>query len=392
MRICLFTPTFFPKVGGAEMCVDQLARNFVRRGHDVVVVAQHSRGSGKNLQGDYPVVRYPRPLSQSGNYLGVRLLLARLQKIHRFDVFNAHMAYPGGYVGQWFAKRYGAPLVITPQGGDVFYRSRFRTRPKVWSRIREGLLAADAVTAPSRYFERLLAEIAPSQERVVRIPNGVDVAMFSEPVALSALHERACGSRFVLGLGRLVPRKGFDTAIEAFAQVNQNIAERSPSAHRGFSDLKLVFAGDGTQRSELEAQARSLGLADKVVFLGTVVGSEKVALLQQCLFTLVPSVDEDNMPLVVPEALACGKPVVASRIGGIPDVIGPGRNGLLCEPGNAGEFAAAFADMLDGDGFRRMSAAARQTANELDWQLIADRYLAVYEQALAKNHRRTIAA
>ena len=370
MRICLLTPTFFPKVGGAEMCVDQLARNFARLGHEVVVVAQDGRGPGIDLQGDYPVVRYRRPLSQSGRYLGVKRILARLQRRHEFDVLNAHMAYPGGYVGAWFSRRYGVPLVITPQGGDVFYRSRFRSRPKIWGRIRESLLDAQAVTAPSGYFERILSEIAPGQSLVVRIPNGVDVATFARWGTLSEAHRRLCGPEYVLGLGRLVSRKGFDTAIEAFALIQ----DRFPS-------LKLVLAGDGTERSQLEDQARQLGVSERVVFLGTVVGADKIALLQNCLFSLVPSVDEDNMPLVVPEAFACGKPVVASRIGGIPDVIRPNYNGRLCEPGNAGELADAVCGMIGSQEFRRQSSGARNTAAALDWALIADRYLDVYTQA-----------
>jgi glycosyltransferase involved in cell wall biosynthesis len=380
MRICLFTPTFFPKVGGAEMCVDQLARNFAGAGHKVVVVAQSSRGPGESLQGDYPVVRYRRPLSQSGSYFGVKRLLAMLQRTHGFNVFNAHMAYPGGYVGTWFSRRFQVPLVITPQGGDVFYRSRFRSRPLIWARISTGLSAADAVTAPSCYFERLIAEIAPSQTHVVRIPNGVDAGIFSTEVELAPEYRRDCGEQFILGLGRLVPRKGFDTAIRAFAQV-----------HKCHPDLKLVLAGDGTQRRELEALAHQLGLADRVVFLGTVVGPQKIAILQQCLFTIAPSVDEDNMPLVVPEALACGKPVIASRLGGIPDVIVPGQNGLLCAAGDVGDFARAISQLLQSGGYRDMSAAARRTADELDWKQIADGYLSVYERVLAARRNEAAA-
>lgn len=372
MRLCLPTTTFLPKVGGTQICVDQLARKFSDRGHEVVVVAPYTDGPGANLQGDYPVARYRRPWSQRGWYWGLKRLLARLHRAHRFDLINYHEAYPGAYVGGWFRRRFNVPLVITPHGEGVFYRSRLRKKPDVWRRIQRGLADADAVIALSGYFAALLNEIAPAQRNLVRIGNGVNNRDFEQPVALSAKHQAACGRRFLLALGRVVERKGFDTAVTAFA----HLPHRDP-------DLRLVIAGDGPDRARLEQLSRDLGIAGRVVFLGTVVGPEKVALLQHCLFTLTPSVEEDNMPLVLLEALSCGKPVVGSRLGGIPDVIVPGRNGELCIPGNANDFAAAMARMLHHPHPGQLTAAALHTARHLDWERVADEYVALFERLLA---------
>ena len=381
MRICLLTPTFLPRIGGAEICIDQLARNFVQRGHEPVVVAERVRNTTDEPQTNYPLVRYEPTISQRGCYLRLKKRLTRLHRQYDFQIINAHMAYPGAYVGLWFARRYGVPLVVTPHGGGVFYRSRFRSRPTVWRRIQAGLNAADAVISLSSYFDKLLAEIAPHQRHIVRIGNGVNNADFSDPdIKLNPALHRRCGKRFVLGLGRLVTRKGFDTAIIAFSQIAGD-----------FPDLNLVFAGDGPERAKLERLAEQLQIKDRVVFLGMIVGSEKIALLRECLFTVVPSVEEDNMPLVVLESLACGKPVIGSRLGGIPDIVCDAQNGLLCPPGDPDSLAAALAKLATPAVTEKitpdlytvaecMAPAALATARRLDWHMIAGEYLQLFDR------------
>ena len=370
MRICILTPTFLPRIGGAELCIDQLARNFTRDGHEVLVVAQQATGPGQALQGPYPVVYYRRPLSQNGFYLRLKRLLDRLQHKHHFDILNAHLAYPGGYVGLWFARQFHLPLVVTPHGGGVFYRSRFRSRRRIWKRIQRSLNQADAVIALSSYLEKLIAEIAPRQKNIVRIGNGVNNVEFAQcSPELPEPCRSHCGNQYILALGRLVPRKGFDTILASFAAV-----------HHRFSRLRLVFAGDGPERTRLEQQAKQFDVAEKTIFLGTVLGPEKIDLLHHCLFTVVPSVEEDNMPLVLLESMACGKPVLASRLGGMPDIVIPGENGQLCRPGDVSEFAHAMTHMMEVNAAQTMADAARNTAQRLDWTLIADQYLELFDQ------------
>ena len=372
MRICLLTPTFLPKIGGAEICIDQLARNFHNAGHDVVVVTQRppTALAMKPVDCPYPVERYSRPLSQLGPYLSARRVLARLHQQTPFDILNAHMAHPGGYVGQWFRSRYGVPVVITTHGGAIFLRSRFRSRRVIWQRIRDGLNNADAVISLSSYSDALLREIAPEQQHIVRTGNGVDYAGFADRhIDLSAEQKSLCGPRFILGLGRLVSGKGFDIAIRALAQ----IANQFPS-------LRMVFAGEGRERASLEQLAGELNIAERVTFLGIVLGNDKTALLQNCLFTILPSTKEDNLPLVLLESLACGKPVLGSNTGGIPDIVKPDETGLLCTPGSVDEFAKAMTHLGHDDAASRMADHCRQTARQLDWSCIAQRYLQLFQQ------------
>ena len=377
MRICILTPTSLPRLGGAEICIDKLAQNFIRLGHQTVVVAQQARQRDSSFPREYSVVRYRRPISQYGSYTQLKRLLVKLHRKHDFHILNAHIAYPGAYVGQWFAERFDIPLVVTTHGAAIFHRSRFRGRPIVWNRIREGLSHAYAVVSLSSYSDNVIAQIAPTQKYIIRIGNGVDkLELAGSAVELSAFYRQQCGRKFILGLGRLVAVKGFDVALEAFARI-----------YNRYPDLRLVIVGEGPERLKLEQQAIQLHIQSQVVFLGTVIGPQKTALLQNCLFTIQPSVAEDNMPLTILESMACSKPVLASRLGGIPDLVRDNENGRLCPPGDIEQFAQGMSEMLESDSLDKMSQAACQTVRDLDWQDIAKRYLELFNKILAEKAR-----
>jgi len=329
--------------------------------------------------GDYPVYYYSKPLTQNGYYSRLKWKLSRLHKTYRFDLVNAHLTYPAGFVGLWFRQKYHVPLIITPHGGDIFYRSRFRNRPRLWNRIQNSLSGADAVIALSGYFQTLIGEIAPTQKNIMHIGNGVNNRDFELSEAMPrSLRQKIGTSEYMLAMGRLVPRKGFDVAIRAFAEI-----------HSRYPDVSLVLAGDGNQRNELEEFAQTLQLSKKVVFLGSVIGPDKIHLFRNAKFVLVPSVEEDNMPLVTLESLACGKPVLGSRLGGIPDVIREDATGILAPPGDSNEFAKAMEKLLQPGAVESLQGNCLQTARNLDWEQIAQKYLRLFEISLEKNIRNS---
>ena len=188
-----------------------------------------------------------------------------------------------------------------------------------------------------------------------------------------SLRQKINSPEYILALGRLVSRKGFDVAIQAFAKI-----------HNRFPNIRLILAGEGPHRGELEKQVQSLQLADKVIFLGTVIGQDKIHLFRNAKFTLVPSVEEDNMPLVTLESLACGKPVLGSRLGGIPDVIRENFTGVLANPADPDDFAAAMENLLQLRVVESMRENCLQTARNLDWNQIAKQYLHLFETHIQK--------
>jgi glycosyltransferase involved in cell wall biosynthesis len=220
MRICLFTPTFFPKMGGQEMVVDQLARHFTSLGHEIVVLAQHAsrRGTDVEVKVPYWLERFKKPFSQRWGISTVRRALPKLYSTWQFDLIHSHSCYPTGFASLDFSRENNIPLVVTSHGGDLAEDSRFRDRPAIMKRSRQTLEQADAVTFISSYMKKSILEVAPACAPHLRfVPNGVDVMALTEKITETpavAKHHKLKPDSFVLFLGRLNNRKGVDIMIE----------------------------------------------------------------------------------------------------------------------------------------------------------------------------------
>jgi glycosyltransferase involved in cell wall biosynthesis len=151
----------------------------------------------------------------------------------------------------------------------------------------------------------------------VVIHNAVDIDLFKPDLPFRNEHVFT-----ILGVGRLIPLKGFHVLLEAFAEVQRRLNGR---AH-------LILVGEGTQHDKLKRQAEDLGIISSVEFAGAVEQKRLVCFYQKADLLCVPSFSE-GLPCVVVEAMACGKPVVASNVGGIPEIV-DSRSGICVEPGN----------------------------------------------------------
>ena len=180
---------------------------------------------------------------------------------------------------------------------------------------------------------------------------------------------------YILGIGRVVPQKGFDILIDAYAR----LTERVPNAP------DLVIAGDGPERKNLEAQAAELKLSERVHLIGRADRPRAVSLFKGCTLFVLPSRHEPQ-GIVSLEAMACAKPVVAARVGGVPEIVADGETGLLFP----GEDAAALADALESllsnpERAAAMGCAGRaQVEAHFTWERIADQYFEIYRQVSKK--------
>lgn len=372
MRICLYTETALPKLGGQEVVVDALARQFVTLGHEPVVLAPYPR---RPLRADdaglpYRVVRHPRFFSTHWFVSWYRWFLLRLFRRQHFDVLHCHGLYPPGYLAALCRARLNVPMVITSHGGDVAEGNRRLAR--LHDRFAQGLAAADALVAISRFTRAGFQRLCPQARRIVDIPNGVDLEALSRPASRPAhLDASIKPGGYALFVGRLKPRKGVDVLLEALAHLPAN------------GEVQLVIAGDGEDRPRLEALARQLGVAGRVRFVGQRTGAEKTYLLQNALFSVVPSRVSEAFGLVVVESYAAGLPVVASRLAGLADLVEPKRTGYLVAPEAPGELAAAMQRLYSQPARRwAMGTRARQIAQGLDWRAVALRHLELYEELL----------
>lgn len=296
-----------------------------------------------------------------------------------FDLVHAHWIVPNGPIGAIAARRQDLPLVVTLHGSDmaVSERSRAIGRATRWTFAR-----AAAVTAPSGDLLERARRLGASHLREL-IPYGADArSLEADPREVDRLRGRL-GLRpddvVVAGLGRLIPVKGFEYLVEALAK-----------ARVARPELRLVLVGDGDLREQLGVRARSFGIADSVVFAGMVERDEIPIYLGVADIVVVPSVHYggyvDGLPNVALEAMAAGKPLVATRVGGLPELVRDGETGLLVDEKDADELADAIVELAGDPAVRaRMGDSGRALIRDsLSWESVAGRYEAVYERVVER--------
>lgn len=344
MRILLLTATYPPRIGGVEAVVRSLAVGFARKGHEVrVVVNRYPRSlpAEERLDGvevsrllflrpSWEQLRRRRPDLWLASLFYAPATSLRLRRIVREfapQVVNVH--FPDAQVPfvLGLRRRFSFRLVLSLHGDDLLRWTRGRTgrAPGLPSgaSLRRALLEADAVTACSRS----LLDTATSLEPAVRAkgyvtPNGIDPSPFGSGRRYS--HPRP----YALAYGRFTPEKGFDLLLEAFHR-----------AGGASGRLDLILAGLGPEEGRLRALRGALGLEERVLFYGAASAREVADLLGGCEFVVIPS-REEAFGLVALEAMAAGKPFIATAVGGLGELAAQG-GGEMVEPS-----AAALAESL----------------------------------------------
>lgn len=385
MRICLYTETALPKVGGQELVVDALAREHAALGHDVVVLA--ARPKRKEPLNDenrpYAVMRHPAFYSTRWGVAWYRRYLLKLHRQHHFDAVHCHSVYPTGYLAALCRPEWDAATVITSHGGDVREGNVRLQKKGLPQRHTQAVQSADALAAISGFTREGYLRLGGEPGQIVEIPNGVDLAQFNrQPARPQRLGSEVRAGRFLLFLGRLHERKGVDVLLRALASL------RAPGDGR----IDLLIAGDGPQREPLEALARELQLTSRVLFVGPVAGDEKVWLLKHARAVVLPTRHWEAFPLVVLESYAAGRPVIGTRAPGLADKIIESQTGWLAEPDDAASLARAIqpalAEPRTADAYGEM---ARRYAASFSWRAVAQRYLELFAD-LADRRRLTRAA
>ncbi|MEO6593223.1 MAG: glycosyltransferase [Planctomycetota bacterium] len=281
-------------------------------------------------------------------------------------VLDAHYLWPDGVAASLLAAEFSVPYTLTARGSDVNVVAQDRV---VAERIGAAAARASACCAVSRALGDRFAAVAKlPRERILDVRNGVDLERFrpgDAAAARAALGLPAVG-RLLLGVGRLVPGKGFDVAASALGRLPD--------------DVQLVLVGDGPQQAAITAAGRG-----RVRCLGT-RSPDEVALAYRAVDLLVLPSEREGWPNVVTEALASGLRVVATSVGGIPQILGdPSPNdhrlGALVQPRDAVGFAAAVLAVLAVPADR---AAVRQFAERYGWAEPVAVLAKLFRQALGE--------
>jgi glycosyltransferase involved in cell wall biosynthesis len=377
MRVLLAPSAYYPHVGGIEELTRQLALALRARGHETAVLTNRwPDGVAKYERlGGIDVTRLPFPLPAARPAQAVRFLaaapsaaraVARHVREWRPDVVHVIGGGPQSVYLGMLARRLGAPLVFTTQGELSFdAQLAFEHSATLRAGLRRTVRQSRTVTACSAFTLRNLgAFVEPTCPSLV-IPNGVDPEEFAHGSGADAGFEP-----FLLAVGRLVPQKGFDVLLDAFA----------------ISDLagvNLVIAGDGFLREALARRAAELEIVDRVYLLGAVSRRGLVALMHGAMAFALPSRGE-AFGIALLEAMAAGVPSVAAAAGGVPELARDGENALVVATEDAEALSSALDRLVSDRQLRiQLSAGGRETARKLAWSRIVEQYEAVYKQACA---------
>jgi len=232
---------------------------------------------------------------------------------------------------------------------------------------RWGERSAEAVVVITPRLYRLLLSDGVEEDRLHLIPPGVNPSLFVGPFEDPF---SGVGKPRVLFVGRLTPQKGVGTLVAAVGLL------KDPSA-------RVLLVGDGPERPALERQAERIGVGDRLHFVGFLAHERLPAMFSHADLLVLPSLYEE-LGTVLLEAMQAGLPIVASKTGGVPDVIEDGVNGLLVPPADPGALARAIDRLLADSGLaRRLSEGAQGRGKDYGWEVLAGRVLAVYHGVTA---------
>ena len=306
--------------------------------------------------------------------LGARHAIAKLiREGFDFDLIDAHYYYPDGVAAGLLARWFGKPFIVTARGTDLNILPGFAIPRRL---IQWTARQAAASIGVSHALTEVLAGLKAPTDRLVALRNGVDLQRFSlrdriDCRRLLGLPERA---RIVLTVGHLVALKGNDIVIDAIARMRD----------KGM-DLCLVIVGDGEERPALEARAEARGIASKVRFAGAVANAE-LAPWYAAADCLVLASSREGWPNVLLESMACGTPVVATRLASTPEIVRDPVAGELFEPREPDALAAALNRVVER---QESPGAVRAYAEQFGWEFTSRAQIDLFESVLARARRST---
>lgn len=373
--------TCFPTFGGSGLIATEIGLAMAERGHRVHFIA---RDVPVRLRGTHPQILfhevtesdYPA-LQHSGTYpLALASKMIEVASYERLDILHVHYAVPHA-TAAWMAREVlgdKAPRIVTTlHGTDT---TLIGTDPSYLPITRFSILRSDAVTVPSEFLRQATWEGFGIPES---FPIEV-IANFVDTVRYAPVRSRAClrplfpdlteTEPVLIHVSNFRPVKRIGDVVATFAEVHRHRPSR------------LIMIGDGPERSPAERKLRELGLEGRVAFLGK--QDQFVELLAAADVFLLPS-EQESFGLAALEALSCGVPVVATSIGGIPELVEPGETGLLSPVGDTEGMARHVLSLVnDRERWAAFSRRARERVlGRFRLAPAIDRYEALYRRLVA---------
>lgn len=294
---------------------------------------------------------------------GLKKTIARIRSTFKFDLILAHYAYPEGLAAAYFSKKYHCPLVLKIHGSDINVDANY------WGRrigIKKALHAAEVIFPVSEALKEKIAALGIPSAKLLRLYNAVDAGF-------TVQDQKHCrqqlnlpmDKKFILFIGNLIPIKGIPNLIEAF---HRHILPAHP-------DVDLLLIGAGPLKAALQEKIENLHLGDRIKLIGARPHAEIPIWMNACDLLCLPSYNE-GFPVSLIEARACGLPFVASRVGGIPELVSSTDSDLLVPPGDIDALGKALKQKVSG---LKSSPSVRISLFNRTWKDVAEEMTKVFK-------------
>ncbi len=301
------------------------------------------------------------------SFFTVLPFVMKLKRRFCFDIIHAHMACPAGFVAILLGIIFRKPVIVTVHGSDI------HTFPKYFSLKRLILFTlkrAHAVIAVSQSLKDSVMKMGYFRNKVFVIHNGTSHDIFSpiDKIKVRRSLNLSVYGKIILFIGNLIQIKGIDVLLHAFASMREK------------NHSNLIIIGKGELEFRLKALARDLCIETWTHFIGFQKHNEIPLWLNACDVFCLPSRNE-GFPTVIVEALSCGRPVVATKVGGIPEAVINDTLGILVEPDNTEELAIALDKAIEKEWDYQSIAIY---GKRFSWNTIAEKYCKLYKDVALK--------
>jgi glycosyltransferase involved in cell wall biosynthesis len=385
MRVVMFSNSFPPEIGGIQEHVAQLAKSLSAEGHEVRIVTarRHKHQPIHDTFAGMEVTRIPQftlPKTQTAQYLmRATAHVLGLRRRGLADVVHYHTFWPDAYTA--FVVNKFLPSIYT------CHESRFLLMAdagKFQRRLKMALKPFQGIIAPSTELLEVARQLGVSAAQSMFVPNAVDTETFSPTVERGFVRARyniPDDCFLILCPRRLVPKNGVNFLVESLSLI---------SRHHAF---RLLVVGDGPERENLERLVHELKLQESVVFAGAQPNTELPRFYADADVVAIPSLKEATS-IAGLEAMASARAVVATNVGGLPEIIQDHVTGLLVTPRDPSALSAAIETLIEQPELRRQlgEAARLRVEKEFTWNQAARQTELAYERAIALWHGRTVPA
>ncbi len=382
-KICLVTHFFPPHIGGIEKVAYEQCKRLAKLGYQIsVLTSKTGKQNERYAEGikvfSYSIINIAEKFGVPYPVLSFKSYKNFTEVIRKCDIVHAHgHAYMSSYIACKVAEKYKKPFVLTQHNTFIDYRSWLNIVEHVndWTVGRLVLKGSDRVITVSRKTMEYVLKLGADMSKTSVMHNGVDTTFF-HPMNREESRDKLGlpkNKTLILTIRRLVYKNGLDTFIEAAALLAQE-----------FPHLLFIVIGKGPNRKLIEKRVRELRIDDNVRLAGFVPEELLPLHYNAADYFVIPSSSGEGLPLVLLEAMACGLPVIATAVGGTPEIIKDMKNGALVPPRNPEALAETISKFLSNKelGLAIGEEAKKIVEEKFSWEENVHRLQKVYGEIL----------